>query len=541
MIRSLKNIIIPERIDSYYLISQRVVGLDITKTEVNASKIFYKGSSITLEQFITVQLDTDQSKTYEQRVTAALKTIVKQVGSCDLVRSSLSSSYVIFKELTLPFSDTEKIAKVLPFELEPFLPFSLAQSVTDFIVIESTTNQATILAAAVKREYIQQHINLYAQSGITPDVITVDLFDLYGLYKFIPLYAHSKKTVALLDMGITETRIAYLDKGRLSFVRTLPQGLSHLVKEIAKHENISPVQAQEQLIRFGFDANNDESYTKALEDTFKPFLDKIQFTLQSFASRLKSGGQLDQLLLLGAGSEVSGICRFINNSIKAKCQLFDCNDLLSIKSISLKKGHKIPQSNILSVGTALITPVIKSFNLAKEDMLADKKDLFAKQFFTGIGLIVVLFMLLIGNSWWQIRRLSKASKKLSNAIVSTLKKSGLTDERRLKKALADAQQNVHKQETIWFAFSARTRFSMLKYLETLSNAIDRIGVGLKLEKLTISEKDNTISLQATVRDFDALKVLEKELKQSNLFTYVPSLQNTKFTISLPLKKADEEE
>ena len=39
-----------------------------------------------------------------------------------------------------------------------------------------------------------------------------------------------------------------------------------------------------------------------------------------------------------------------------------------------------------------------------------------------------------------------------------------------------------------------------------------------------------------MQDFDALKILERELKNSGLFTNVPSLQTTKFTLQMPLKK-----
>ena len=122
-------------------------------------------------------------------------------------------------------------------------------------------------------------------------------------------------------------------------------------------------------------------------------------------------------------------------------------------------------------------------------------------------------------------------------MLSTLKKLGLSNAKSLSVALREAEEKVSEEEAIWFAFSQQTRVSFLKYLEKLSVAIDRKALGLKITKFIITQQEpSSLTLEGEVKDFEALKVLERELKNTNLFLTIPSLQTTKFNVQMPLKK-----
>ena len=83
---------------------------------------------------------------------------------------------------------------------------------------------------------------------------------------------------------------------------------------------------------------------------------------------------------------------------------------------------------------------------------------------------------------------------------------------------------ITKEEDIWFSFSSQTRHSFLTYLYDLSTMIDRDTLGLDLKKMTFNK--NGITLDGSVRSFDAVEELIKQLKNTNLFTQVPNLQKT---------------
>jgi Tfp pilus assembly PilM family ATPase len=125
--RFLKNVLIPEKVGSYYLIPQRIVGFDINKTSIHVTQLLLHGKHISLEKFIDQPLELEATAPYQERVSKTIKTILTKLDRYDALRTSISSSMAIFKELTLPFTDSEKISMVLNYEIEPFLPFPITQ------------------------------------------------------------------------------------------------------------------------------------------------------------------------------------------------------------------------------------------------------------------------------------------------------------------------------------------------------------------------------------------------------------------------------
>lgn len=538
----IKNVLIPEKIGSYYLLPQRVIGFDINKTSIHATQLLLNGKKIVLEKFIDQPLELESTAPYAERVAKTIQTILSHTDPYDAIRSSLPSSMAIFKELTLPFIDPEKISMVLNYEIEPFLPFPLAQTIVDFIITQSNPEQqsSVILVAAVKKEHIAEHLSYFAQSGASPSAITVDLFDLYGLYKTIPRYAQEPGNNVLIDIGFNVTRIAYIVDGKLTLVRTLPKGILLWAKTVAQATTTTPNDALEKIIRFGLEGTADQTYTNALKESLTAFLSEIRFTLDSFIAQTKTNQHINKIFLLGKGADVVHISSFFHQQLQIPCELFEVNEILKTDFVSLKKESRIPRSAILSLSTALITPTVAQFNLRKKEFVLPQLGLFYKQLITAGVVLILIFSGLLFHTFWQVSKLKKAAQQFESEIVTTLTKRGLTKAKGMAEAIRTAEEKVSQEEKIWFAFSSQRRFSFLQYLQDLSIAIDREAIGLKLKKLVITEQEpRTMILDGEVPDFDALKILERELKKSNMFASLPSLQATKFNIPLPLKKNED--
>src|SRR5579885_192676 len=180
-----QNIFVPEKIGSYYLFPKRIIGFDINKTHVYATQLLLKGRTITLEKTIEIPLEAGNTNNYDERASKAIATALEQVDKYDAIHTALSSSVAIFKELRLPFSDPNKIQMVIEFEVEPLLPFSVNDAVVDFIITKHLPEEkaSEVLVAAVQKQHIVHHLQLFAQAGVNPDVVTLDLFALYGAFK----------------------------------------------------------------------------------------------------------------------------------------------------------------------------------------------------------------------------------------------------------------------------------------------------------------------------------------------------------------------
>ena len=88
-------------------------------------------------------------------------------------------------------------------------------------------------------------------------------------------------------------------------------------------------------------------------------------------------------------------------------------------------------------------------------------------------------------------------------------------------------------------FSSASRASYLKILLELKSKIDVDALGFVIEKLTI--KEGQMILKAHVRDYNALKLLEKALRSSPLLMAFEPQATTDFEMKITLASPSGEE
>jgi type IV pilus assembly protein PilM len=533
----IKNIFLPEQIKNYYLFSKRIIGFDIGRTHISASQIYCAGNTITIEKCLDEKIETGIAP-YQDRAAKAIQAILGQLDQYDAIRSSLPSEFIIFKELRLPFLAQDKIAKVLPYEIEPLLPFKLTDATIDFIITKrhETDKSVEFLVAAVQNQHISNHLQLFATAGISPEVITVDLFALYGLYLKIPEYAALQDGTALIDIGKSGTRIAYIQDGQLRLIRSLGHGTLQIAKTASEQTHIPVNTIIENSIRFGISKPDDQIYTDVMSTALTSFWRNISFTLSSFTMQAEPTQALTKILLLGGGAEIKGIETFIADHAHIPTEKFHIERLFQDSNIRLKNKILIPTSTIVSLSTALPNPATEDFNLRKHQFATANESVMNKQLMVSGSLLFFLIALFGFHIIWQTR-------KLENTISSSKKEAiGLLKEKfsdieggAFDTVIENAKEKLADKEKIVSAFNG---VPFLKYLLELTNKIDAQAWGFVIEKLVIT--DEKISMEAQVKDLASLKALEHALDSSKLFYLVePKEDWQKFTMELRFKESEE--
>jgi type IV pilus assembly protein PilM len=525
----IKNILLPEKIHNYYLFPKRVVGIDLGKTQVTASYLYYQGRTVVLEKVITQTLPAGTTTDYQERVTRALAMVLNK-KNYDEIHTALSSSLLFFKELVFPFIKREQISQVIEFEMEKLLPFPLDSAIIDFIITKTESTQSTVMIAAAQKHHIAEHLALFEAAGIIPDVITVDLFSLYGLVHRRQSYNH--ENLVLVDFGFSGTRLAFIEQGQLTFIRSLPMGISMLLKKISTDSSITAQQALEDLIRFGVENHDNKPFHHSLLQVLHEWADTLGLTITSRQSADKSPFKI---ALLGGGALIKDIASFVQQQLAREVFILGHDKTL----LPDTREKTITPTMVLSIATACDHESIQDFNFRKKEFSAHNDTIFVKQIATAGVLLLLLFTILIAHSLNQTRRLSNAFKQADKQVRTTLQQTlELTSARNLDDLVEEAQRKVDDQERIWSAFSRQTRASFLAYLQKLSARIDKHSLGLNLKKLMF--KQELIQLQGEVTSIDALKVLEEALEQTNL-GYISKSEEPKFTITITLKKLGDNE
>jgi type IV pilus assembly protein PilM len=535
----IKNVLIPEKIRSYYLFPKRILGIEFEKTTIHASLIYFNGNNIKIEKFFTISLEKNND-TYAERVTKGLKELILQAGSFDAIHTALPSSFVVFKELRLPFFDREKIAMVLDFEVEPLLPFPLDEAIIDFIITKKLDDElgTEVLVAAVQKRYIAEHLHLFDSISIKPDVITVDLFALYGLYQYMPLNTQINGAVSFVALDSHVTRIGYSSDQQLRFIRTLPIGLNNVAKKIGTQLNMKPMQVMEDLVRFGVEQKSSSPFQTQLKNEIGALLKKIMFTLNSFANKEENSPNKKQtILLFGKGATIKGMENFVISTTGAHCLILHLHDLLQNQSLNIKIKNGMPQTAIVSFGCALLNPSIENFNLRKKEFSQESEEkIVDKQIIATAVLTFTLMTILFIHSFFQTKKLKNAISTAKKEIVTSLRKEFKklpSPEEDIEEIVNAAQRALQKEKKIWSALANPYRLSPLHYLLELTNKIDKERLGFIISKLNIT--DNIMTLSARVNNHNTLVLLEKELRKSNLFIQIEGdLDEPIFTMKIKL-------
>jgi hypothetical protein len=98
------------------------------------------------------------------------------LGKLDQVTVAVPSTDTVLRELSLPFSDREKIQQVLKFEVESDLyHLDIDEVVCDYLELADDRATATLLVGALPKSQIETAIDVLEDAGQDPAVLDLDL------------------------------------------------------------------------------------------------------------------------------------------------------------------------------------------------------------------------------------------------------------------------------------------------------------------------------------------------------------------------------
>ena len=480
------DIFLPEKTRRSRLISKRIVGISIDEEHISAAQVYATPSVTIIEKLVE-----------KPTITA----IMPNLDSFDQLRIALPSTIVTFKELTLPFVDHEKIKMVVEYEVEPLLPFPISDAVIDFIVTSVNHEEQTsqVLVAAVRTKDLQGIVDIYQQIDLDPDAITVDLFSIYSLYQQIPEYSQIKKASAIVEIGRTNTSIAFILDGALRLVRTIGKGLGTIAEHIAKDCNIEKSEAIEQLNEFGMLATKNTAFDQASQKYVTSFLNDIQFTLNSFSLKLNYYDDISKILLVGKAEQIKGFADFSSTTLQIPCKPFSCNKLLKRR---FKNKTKLAATNwaqyIVALGTAITFAPYDECNLRKKSFAQTHFPLINKQIITAGILTIALFATIITRGYFQISNLSEVAKQTEARAVRRLKKlfppgSPSRKKNNLFSLMKDAGREIADRKEAWAPF-LQENLKPIQILQDLTQTIDKRMFNVKTEKIEMHLDDQGIPI-----------------------------------------------
>ena len=202
--------------------ARRILALDLGMHTLRAA-VFERS----LREGLRLDL-IERPRTPEQSLGEQVRALCRdRIDNNTQIVSCLPGDVVSSRFFTLPFTRQQQIDQVVPFELENQIPFSLDAVVVDSQIIERAAGGVRVLAVAVPRQTLAEHLHVLAEAGCDPTAVRLSALQPLNVLRHGGGDADLDLggTVAVLDIGHTRTAVAVLVDGILYGIRTLRTGL----------------------------------------------------------------------------------------------------------------------------------------------------------------------------------------------------------------------------------------------------------------------------------------------------------------------------
>lgn len=161
-------------------------------------------------------------------------------GKVDQVVVTLPSNETVLRELSLPFSDREKVRQVLKFEVESDLYHrDIDDVICDFIEINDDRATASILVSVAPKDHVESGLDIADAAGLEPQTIELDIGALTNYIRSLPRSSREEAdglVEAYLHVGATSSALLVLGEEGVRAIRVIHLGWRELARGLMTGE-----------------------------------------------------------------------------------------------------------------------------------------------------------------------------------------------------------------------------------------------------------------------------------------------------------------
>jgi type IV pilus assembly protein PilM len=297
-----------------------IIGLDISNTGIKIMAIDTKHwlvegyGSVDLEP-IKVKESLEGDSTY---LAENIQALVK-----DKIVGNLSSNHVVIgvptarsysRTFTLPASAEKTLKDAVEVEVDQYIPIPAASLYIDYEIIERTKKEITVLMSAMSRVIIDNCVSAAQSAGLIATLVEPGMS---AVGRLLTATEDGELPSIIVDIGPASTDIAVLEGGSIRVTGGLAIGGNTFTLDIAKKLNVALENAHQLKVLNGLSAGpRQEKITNALKPSLERIITETRKVMRYYNERLSDDGRkLEQLLVVGSGSNMPGIGEYFTDSL----------------------------------------------------------------------------------------------------------------------------------------------------------------------------------------------------------------------------------
>jgi len=307
-----------------------IIGLDISQTGIKVMAVDPKKwlvlgyGSIDLDPAkVQKSLESDDSYLSEN-IRSLLGT--KFIGTLpsDQAVLGVPTSRTFSRTFTVPVKAESTLADAVEIEVDQYIPIPMGSLYVDYAIIERTKDQLTVIMSAVPRTLIDSCLIAVRAAGLQPIMIEPGI---NSVARVLETAEEGHLPTLIVDIGPASTDIAVLDRGAIRVSGGLGIGGNTFTLDIAKKLGVALENAHQLKVLNGLSAGPRQAkISSALQPSLQRILTEIRKVIRYYNERLNDDRKLEQVLVVGGGSNVPGIGDYFTNELVMPARVASPND-----------------------------------------------------------------------------------------------------------------------------------------------------------------------------------------------------------------------
>lgn len=238
------------------------------------------------------------------------------------VIGTLSSSRVVIgiptarsysRTFSLPTSAEKTLNEAVLLEADQYIPIPSESLYIDSDVVERTKDEITVLMSAVAQVVVDNIVA--AAEGADLEVALVEP-SISAVGRVLTATEEGILPTVIVDIGPASTDVAILDKGIIRVTGGVAVGGNTFTLDIAKKLGVALENAHQLKVFNGLNSGpRQQKIATALTPSLEKILAEVKKVMRYYEERISDNRKLEQLLIVGSGSNLPGIGEYFTNSL----------------------------------------------------------------------------------------------------------------------------------------------------------------------------------------------------------------------------------
>lgn len=229
------------------------------------------------------------------------------------VAISIPTARSYSRTFTLPVNVEKTLADAVELEVDQYIPIPASTLYIDYQIIERTKKEILVLMSAVARTIIDKCISAAESAGLTVCIVEPGMNSIARLLKHTE---DGQLPSVIVDVGLASTDIAVIDGGITRITGGVALGGNTFTIDIAKKLGVTLENAHQLKVLNGLNAGpRQEKIKSSIEPSLKQIITETRKVMRYYNERISDDRKLEQLLIVGSGSNLPGIGEYFTNEL----------------------------------------------------------------------------------------------------------------------------------------------------------------------------------------------------------------------------------